>query len=136
MVPFVSVSPQLQLHVRPGRGSGVQPRGRGAHAHDEPAGPVGRAGLQGHAGRGDADVEERGLLRPLQGLLAQLAETGPLEHHRILTGAGPPAPWAEALKRLFGRMGSVWLAVLPNMGSNGTGLEADLKDFILAAMLS
>ena len=72
--------------MRPGRGGGVQPGGRGAHAHDEPARPVRRPRLQGHAGRRDADVEERGVLRPLQGLLAQLAEAGALEHHRILTG--------------------------------------------------
>lgn len=75
---------QIQLHLRAGGRAGLQPGGRGPDSHDEPAGPVGGPHVQRDAGRSDADVEERGLLRPLQGLLAKLAATRPLEHHRIL----------------------------------------------------
>lgn len=70
--------------MRAGRCAGVQPRGCGPDPHDEPAGFVGRPDVQRNPGRGDADVEERGLLRAVQGILAQLAATGALEHNRIL----------------------------------------------------
>lgn len=72
----------------PGGGASLQPGGRGADAYDEPARSVGGAAVQGHAGRSDADVEERGILRPLQGLLAKLAAAGALEHHCILSVTG------------------------------------------------
>uniref|UniRef100_G3QCC6 Uncharacterized protein n=1 Tax=Gasterosteus aculeatus aculeatus TaxID=481459 RepID=G3QCC6_GASAC len=55
----------FEFHVRLGRGAGVQPRGRGAHPYDEPAGFVGGPHVQRNPGRADADVEERGLLRSL-----------------------------------------------------------------------
>lgn len=45
--------------------AGFQPRGRGPDPHDEPARSVRRPDVQRNPGRGDADVEERGLLRPL-----------------------------------------------------------------------
>lgn len=76
--------PQFKFHLRAGGRAGVQPRGRGPDPHDEPARVVGRPDVQRNPGRGDADVEERGLLRSVQGILAQLAATGALEHHRIL----------------------------------------------------
>lgn len=75
---------QLQLYVRPGGSAGLQPRGRGTDQDDEPAGFVGRPTVQRNTGRSDADMEEWGLLRPLQRVLAKLAATGALEHHRIL----------------------------------------------------
>lgn len=70
--------------MRPGGSAGLQPRGRGTDQDDEPAGLVGGPPVQRNTGRGDADVEERGLLCPLQRVLAKLAATGALEHHRIL----------------------------------------------------
>lgn len=75
---------QLQFYVRLGGSAGLQPRRRGTDPDDEPAGFVGRPPVQRNTGRSDADVEERGLLRPLQRVLAKLAATGSLEHHRIL----------------------------------------------------
>lgn len=70
--------------MRPGGSAGLQPRGRGTDQDDEPAGFVGRPPVQRNTGRSDADVEERGLLCPLQRVLAKLVATGALEHHRIL----------------------------------------------------
>lgn len=75
---------QFQFYLRPCGGAGLQSSGRGADTYDEPAGFVGRPPVQRNAGRSDADVEERGILCPLQRLLAKLAATRALEHHRIL----------------------------------------------------
>lgn len=68
---FLSASPtrfvspfdgQFEFHLRAGGCAGVQPRRCGPDPHDEPAGVVGRPVVQRNPGRGDADVEERGLL--------------------------------------------------------------------------
>nr|XP_006118157.1 brain mitochondrial carrier protein 1 isoform X1 [Pelodiscus sinensis] len=72
----------FQFYVRAGWSPGLQPSGRGADADDEPEGHSGERGaLQRHAGWPVKDVEERGLLCPLQRVLAQLAPAWPLEHH-------------------------------------------------------
>lgn len=82
--PPVWIYLQFQFYLRPGGSAGLQPSGRGADTYDEPEGFVRWPPVQRNHGRTDADVEERGILRPLQGLLAKLAATGALEHHRIL----------------------------------------------------
>ena len=61
----VSMCTQFQFHMWPGGGTGLQSRGRSPDPYDEPAGSVGKPHVQRNAGRGDADMEERGLLRSL-----------------------------------------------------------------------
>lgn len=61
---------QFKFHVWLGGRSGLQPRRCGSDPYDEPASSVRRSVVQRYTGRRDADVEERGLLRSLQGILA------------------------------------------------------------------
>lgn len=78
------LSLQFQFHLWSSRSARLQPCGRGADTDDEPARALRELPLQRHAGRTHADVEERRFLRSVQGLLAQLAASRTLEHHRIL----------------------------------------------------
>ncbi|XP_061551023.1 kidney mitochondrial carrier protein 1-like isoform X3 [Phycodurus eques] len=72
---------KVQLRMRPGGGAGLQPGGRGPDADDESE----RSGfVPGNARLRTADVALGGFRGPLQGLLPQLAPSGPVEHHRIL----------------------------------------------------